>query len=44
MSLRLSSYRFYFRVWIYALPLLSFAASAYLRFFSGDFKGLSLVL
>ena len=35
MTLRLNSYRFYFRVWFYLLPGISFVVAWYLRFVSG---------
>ncbi|MGA9565864.1 MAG: exopolysaccharide biosynthesis polyprenyl glycosylphosphotransferase [Candidatus Korobacteraceae bacterium] len=42
MSLRLSSQRFYFRFWIYSLPLIAILLSAYVRFYSHLLVGLSM--
>ena len=33
MTLRLNLYRFWFRLWMYMLPLIAFAISAYIHFF-----------
>ena len=34
MSLRLSAQRFYFRLWIYLLPLISVGLATYIRFYT----------
>ena len=42
MSLRLSSQRFYFRLWFYLLPAVATFAAMYLRFHTDLFAGLSM--
>jgi Undecaprenyl-phosphate glucose phosphotransferase len=42
MNLRLSSQRFYFRFWIYLLPLIAVGVATYLRFHTRMLSGLSM--
>jgi Undecaprenyl-phosphate glucose phosphotransferase len=38
MTLRFNSYRFYYRLWCYLLPLVSFALAGYARFYDLSFQ------
>lgn len=40
MTLRFNAYRFYLRLWVYALPLAAFCLAAYARFYDLSFRPL----